>query len=131
MQSFFKVFLTGLLLSLIGWGGLGLLFLYSIPTLGPRWLFFFLLMLALTGTSLPIVFFLNQRFPSKVPAGSNVIVREALMVGVYGNIAAWLQMGRILTGSLAVIIVCGFILIEVLLRWSEQSRWKPDDKANV
>jgi hypothetical protein len=131
LRSFIKVFLTGLFLSVVGWGGLALLFVYSIPTLGPRWLFFFLLMLSLSGTALPVVFFLNQRFPSKIPAASNVIVREALMVGVYGNIAAWLQMGRILTGTLAIIIACGFILIEALLRWSEQSRWKPSDKTNA
>jgi hypothetical protein len=58
---------AALILALVGWGGLVYLWLFTVPTVGPRWLFFFLSVLALTGTVLPVVAFLNKRFPSQPP----------------------------------------------------------------
>ena len=116
---------AALFLILIGWGGLAYLVIYSIPTLGPRWLFYFLLVLALTGTALPIVAYLNYRFPSSPPVTTTVIIRQALWVGVYGSTLAWLQIGRILSPTLAILLAIGFGLIEFLLRLGERSQWKP------
>jgi hypothetical protein len=127
VPSFFPILFTGSILAVLGWGGLVILVMGTVPTLGPRWLFFFLLVLAVSGTALPIVAFFNRRFPSKPSANGQVIVKEAVMVGVYACILAWLQLGRLLTFSLAVIVACGIILIEVLLRWNEQSRFKPKE----
>lgn len=109
----------------IGWGGLAALILSTLPTVGPRWLFFFLVVLALTGTALPVAAFINRRFPSSPTPTSAVITRQALWVGVYGATIAWLQIGRVLTPTLAALLAAGFVLVEFLLRLSEKSQWKP------
>ena len=116
---------TALILAIIGWGGLYALVNFTIPTVGPRWLFFFLGVLAITGTALPVVAFLNQRFQTHPPASSGVIIREALWVGIYFPTMAWLQLGRVLTPALVLLLAIGFVAIEVLLRLRERSQWKP------
>lgn len=108
-----------------GWGGLAALILSTLPTVGPRWLFFFLAVLALTGTALPVMAFINRRFPSQPAPTSAIIVRQSLWVGVYGATIAWLQIGRVLTPTLAILLAAGLVLIEFLLRFSEKSQWKP------
>ena len=112
-------------LMIIGWGGLAALVITTLPTVGPRWLFFFLAVLALTGTALPVMAFLNRRFLSTPPPSAAVIVRQALWVGVYGATLAWLQMGQVLAPTLAFLLAAGLVLIEFLLRLSEKSQWKP------
>ena len=114
-----------IILTVTGWLGLILVLRYTVPTLGPRWLFFFLGVLALTGPALPIVYFLNKRFPSDPPVEDMVILRQALWVGVFGSTVAWLQLGRVLTTTLALILAGVFVLIEFLLRLFERSRWNP------
>ncbi len=116
---------AAIILALIGWGGLYTLLNFTIPTVGPRWLFFFLSVLALTGTSLPVAAFLNQRFPTDPPVSSGVIVREAIWIGIYFPTLAWLQLGRVLTPALILLLATGLIAIEVLLRLRERSQWKP------
>lgn len=116
---------TAIILAVAGWGGLIWLIQYTLPTVGPRWLFFFLGVIALTGTALPIVAFLNRRFPTNPPATSVVILREAILVGLYGPLLAWLQLGRVLNPALAVLLAAGLVAIELLLRMRERSRWKP------
>lgn len=116
---------TSLLLMLIGWGGLWLLFSFTLPTLLPRWLFFFLIVVAFTGTALPLSAFLNHRFPSDPPARLQVIFREAVWVGAYVATLAWLQYGRVFTWALALILAAGFAAIEYLLRLRERSQWNP------
>ena len=112
-------------LSVLGWGGLLLVIRSALPTLGPRWLFFFLGVLAVTGPALPIVFFLNKRFPSDPPVQGMVILRQALWVGVFGSTLAWLQLGRVLTPGLAAILGGVFVMIEFLLQLFERSLWNP------
>jgi hypothetical protein len=80
---------------------------------------------AISGLALPVTAYLNKRFPSEPPVGSGVVLRQAILVGIYGDLLAWLQMGRELTFPMALFIAVGFILIEFLLRMSERSRWKP------
>jgi len=116
---------AALLLIGVGWGGLLLLWNLALPTLGPRWLFFFLIVLAFTGTALPFTAYLNYRFPSDSPAGQNVIVRQALWFGIYGATVAWLMYGRVLTYTLAFVLLLGFVAVEWLLRLRERSQWKP------
>ncbi len=92
----FKPFgLSALALALIGWGGLYYVLTQTLPFVWSRWGFFALLLMALTGTALPIVFFLHRRFPDNPPADANVVVRQAAWVGVFGATLAWLQLGRI------------------------------------
>jgi hypothetical protein len=121
-----KTFLpTAIVLSVLGFGGLVILLFLSVPTVGPRWLFFFLVFMALTGTALPFTAFLNQRFNSTPPATPTVILRQAMLVGIYGAALAWLQIGRVLTVALAVLLLIGLGLMEFLLRMRERSQWKP------
>ena len=112
------------LLALIGWGGMVALWLFIMPSLLPRWLFYFLSVWAVTGVALPLAAFLNRRFPSTPPATVGIVTREALWAGIYFPMLAWLQMGRVLTSSIALLLLVGFILIESLLRLREKSQWK-------
>lgn len=114
-----------ILLVVIGWGGLFLIMLFTPPTLGPRWLFFFFIVVALTGTTLPASAFLNVRFPSNPPAGANVIVRQALWIGIFGSTLTWLMYGRVYSLTLAIILLTGLFAVEWLLRMRERSQWKP------
>lgn len=115
---------ASIFLFILGWGGLIALIISSLPTVGPRWLFFFLCVLAITGTALPITAFLNRRFPSTPPPTYFVVVRQALWFAVYASTLAWLQMGRVLNPALAILLAIGLGLIEFLLRLSEKSQWK-------
>jgi hypothetical protein len=115
---------ASIFLFIIGWGGLILLVLTTLPTVGPRWLFFFLCVLAITGTALPVTAFLNRRFPSTPPPTYMVVVRQALWFSIYVSTLIWLQMGRVLNPALAILLAIGLGLIEFLLRLSEKSQWK-------
>ena len=116
---------AALILSIIGCAGLAALIGFVVPTIGPRWLFFFLAVLAVTGLALPMMAFINRRFPSSPPVNTGVILREAIWVGIYFPTLAWLQIGRVLIPSLALLLAVGLILIELLLRLRERSQWNP------
>ena len=122
----FRNYLTSTLaLMIIGWGGIAALFYFSLPFVWSRWGFFVLGIMGLTGTALPVVYFLHRRFPTEPPAESNVIVRQALWVGVFGATLAWLQLGRLVTLWMIFGLAGGLIAIEYFLRMRERARWKP------
>ena len=125
---FLSILPATLILALLGWGGLVALVLFTLPTLGPRWLFFFLVVLAVTGTFMPLVYFLNRRFPTRPPAEQNVILRQSLWFGLYAGALVWLQLGRMLSLPVAAILAAALLLIEVLVRMREVSRWKPKEQ---
>ena len=77
--------------------------------------------MALTGTALPIVYYFHQRFPSEPPVESNVIVRQALWVGVYGVTLAWLQLGRLVTLYVILGLAGGLIAAEYFIRIREKA----------
>ncbi len=118
---------SSLILMSIGWGGLALLiFVFNVPpVVWARWGFFALWLIALTGTALPIAYFLNLRFPSDPPAESGTIVRQALWVGVYGSTLAWLQLGNLVTLWVWMGLAGGLIAIEYFIRLRERARWHP------
>ncbi|MHC1739673.1 MAG: hypothetical protein AB9897_01020 [Anaerolineaceae bacterium] len=124
-SSFQAVLITSILLILIGGVGLILLFNLTVPTLGPRWLLFFLGTLLCSGLVLPFAYFLNLRFPSNPPAGTSVMVREALFVAIYVDLVIWLQFGKVLNFAIGVFLLAGFAMIEFLLRWRERNRFSP------
>jgi hypothetical protein len=127
-KSSFQPYLsTGLFMALLGWGGLVTLVLLALPTLGPRWLFFFLLLFAVTGTSLPLSYFFNRRFSSSLFLRSTVILRQAIWVGVYADFLAWLQLGRVLTSTLVLFLAAGLVVVEFLIQLRERSQWKPEE----
>jgi len=119
--------ISGLFLMLVGWGGLALLiFVFKVPPLvWARWGFFALWFVALAGTALPIVYFLNIRFPSDPPVEPHAIVRQALWVGVYGATLAWLQLGQLATLWVWIGLGAGLVAIEYLIRSRERARWTP------
>src|SRR6185369_4911854 len=117
--------LSSLLMILLGWGGLFLLITQTLPYVWSRWGFFVLALMALTGTVLPIVYFLHRRFPDNPPADANVIVRQALWFGVYGATLAWLQLGRLVTVYVILGLAGGLIAIEYFIRLREKAHWKP------
>jgi len=126
MQKFLASFWpTAIVLMVVGWGGLLSTILFLTPNGGTRWLFFFTLVLAVTGSFLPLVAYLNQHFPGEPPANRLVILRQALLFGIYAAALAWLQLGRMLTPLVAMLILVGLIIIELLLRLRERSQWKP------
>jgi hypothetical protein len=116
----FRPFLVGtIILVLGGWASLFALLNFTLPTLWPRWGFFALIVLAFTGTALPLVFGLNCIFPTVPPVEPYVIVRQSLWVGVYFAVLAWLSIGRILNFSLGLWLALGFAAIEYFFRVRE------------
>lgn len=121
-----KYYLPGMLvLLMIGAIGIALLLTLTLPTIGPRWLFFFFVVLFVTGLFLPLAWFLNLRFPSNPLAAPQVIIRQAAWFGIYAALLLWLQIGRVLNAPLAIVMLAALVLIEFLIRLWERSRWKP------
>lgn len=130
-QLNFKSFgLSSLVLMLVGWGGLFLIINYTRPFVWPRWGFFILAMLAITGTALPIVYFFHRRFSGERLAETNVIVRQAMWFGIYGATLAWLQLGRMVTVYVILGLAGGLAAIEYFMRLRERSHWKPPVPTN-
>lgn len=122
----FKPYLfSSLVLAIVGAGGLYFIVDQTLPYVWTRWAFFVLLIMALTGAVLPIVYFLHKRFPDKTPAEPNVIARQSLWFGVYGATLAWLQLGRLVTVYVVLGLAGGLLAIEYFIRLREKSHWKP------
>lgn len=127
----FKSFaISALILIVIGWGGLYYIITQTLPYVWPRWGFFVLALMALTGTVLPIVYFFHKRFPDQVPVEANVIVRQAIWFGVFGATLAWLQLGRLVTVYIILGLAGGLIAIEYFIRLREKSHWKSPAKED-
>ncbi len=122
----FKPFgLSALVLMLLGWGGLYFIVTQTLPDVWPRWGFFVLMLMAISGTLLPIIYFLHRRFPDEPPADANVIARQALWFGVYAATLAWLQLGRLVTVYVILGLGIGLIAIEYFIRMRERAHWTP------
>jgi hypothetical protein len=124
-SSFLPYLASTICLLLFGFGAAAFSIFYLPPVVWARWLLFFGGMLALTGLALPVTWFLNLRFPSEPPAGPNVILRQAIWVGVYGVVLAWLQQVRLVTIWTGLGLALGLIAIEYLIRMRERARWQP------
>jgi len=116
---------VNLFMFILGWGGVGWLIFFTLPTVWQRWGFFFLLTLALTATALPVTYYLNLRFPSKPSATQSIILRQAIWLGVYGSTLAWLQLDGLVSSWTIIGLGLGLIVIEYLLRLRERARWQP------
>lgn len=110
--SFRPFLIPTIILLVIGWSGLVLVLNFTLPTLWPRWLFFVLTVMAFTGSALPFSFLLNQRLMSQQ---AGVVTRQAIWVGIYAAILAWLKTGHILNFSTALWLVLAFLALEYLL----------------
>ncbi len=113
-------------LALVGWAGVIYLTNFTIPTVGPRWLFFAVWFVALTGTAIPFARYLNLRFGKSLPPES-VLLRQSLWFGLFGATCAWLQLGRALNWATGLLLAAALIAIEIFILLRARSRWRPDD----
>src|SRR4051812_7777056 len=115
------VMIVGVVFMVIGWLGLFQLVTTTLPRVGQRWIFFLLLQIAVTGTVLPFVRYLNVRFTpisAELPPGG-VIVRQSIWVGLFVVTCSWLQIPRVLNLAMVILVAIVFIVIEVFLRSRE------------
>jgi hypothetical protein len=115
------VLIAALFMMVGGWLGLFQLVTHTLPRVGPRWAFFMLLFMAITGTAIPFVRYLNVRFTPihiELPPGG-VVVRQSIWVGLFIVTCAWLQIPRVLTLPIAFFLALAFIVIEIFLRSRE------------
>ena len=98
----------------------------TVPSLGNRWMFFIAANLLVSGSTLPLLAYLNRFIQPFGPANYETVVREATMLGVYGGILLWLNKGQVLSLGLALILGVGLSFIELLLRLRNRSQWHPE-----
>jgi len=112
-----------------GLGWFGFFFITLEPTLLPLWLFYFFLTMAGTGMALPAAYIVQRRMAKQyVPA--RVLIREGLLFGVYLDLLAWLQIGRIATNLVVFLLAGGMILLEYFLRMAEKATFRADEYAD-
>ncbi|MCK4490199.1 MAG: hypothetical protein KAU23_08075, partial [Anaerolineales bacterium] len=104
VRSFFPLVFF---LAVPGWIWLIYLMTQTFPTLGNRWMFFAATVFAVTGTSMPLVAYLNRIIKPFGPATFELIVRESTMIGVYAGVLIWLNKGQVLTYGLVIILGIG------------------------
>lgn len=141
--NYFPVGALGFLLALIGWGGL----LYLVATTYPNgqtaadapipdpatgWGYLAnldggvmaglsaFLVVALTGTSLPFVWFLNQRFSRSGLPRPLTIIRQSVWVGVFAAVILWLRATSSFSVPLMLITIGALALVEVLMLLRQQ-----------
>jgi hypothetical protein len=116
------ILVASLAMAVSGWWGLYQLMMQTIPRVGQRWVFFMLLHIAVTGTVIPVVRFLNVRFTpvSKPIPGGGIILRQASWVGLFAVTCAWLQIPRALTWSVVFFLLIIFVVLESFLRLRER-----------
>lgn len=108
--------LSAVLTAFASWVGLWGLIQLSVNAV-TKTLFFALLFLAIAGTMLPPLAYLNARF-GKFRSGQAHrarFLRQSVWFGLFVTAVAWLQMQRALSTTLAVILLAVFVLIETFL----------------
>jgi hypothetical protein len=124
-----KVLPVGLILTAGGGAGLMFIFFNTQPFLGPRWLLFFFISLLSCGLSLPIITILQLRF-SKKNLSEGVLLRESILCAVYIDLLLWLQLGRVLTDFIILLLGAGFVMLEIFLRISEKASFFSGDRKH-
>ena len=115
---------AALLMMLAGWAALAQLISTTRPRIGGEiWLFFVLLQIAMTGTSIPVWLLLGLRASAVDKEGPSiaVIVRRSIWVGMLVVACAWLMIPRALSLPFTVILLLFFGAIEVFLRNRESA----------
>ncbi len=113
--------IASLVMAIGGWIGLYYLVTTQIPRVGQRWLFFVLVQIAVAGTIMPILRYINVRLTpiTRMPPPSGVIVRQSVWFGLYVVTCAWLQIPRVLTVPMMFFLALAFVVIELFLRSRE------------
>lgn len=91
-------------------------------------MFFFFLSIIGAGIALPFSYLIQRRFANHV-VPEKVLIREGILFGIFLALIAWLQLGRILTNLIVVIIAVGLILLEMLLRMAEKATFNADENV--
>jgi len=125
--SVISVLPLALILAVPGWTALIYLMADTAPTIGNRWLFYVLVILTLTGSVMPALAFINKIIQLKKPVSFETIIREAMMIGVYGAILLWLNKGQVLSSGLALVLALGLLSAEFLIRLRNHSKWRPGE----
>jgi hypothetical protein len=110
-----------ILAAFLSW--LGLWGLTQLPVTGPtRTLFFIVLLTGVTSTTMPPIAYLNARFGRSCDQRTfrARFVRQSTWLGLLIVILGWLQMRRILTTTLALILTAVFVLTETFLLTRER-----------
>ena len=105
--------LAAIALAVIGWVGLAYLINNFHPDLRGRVAFLGLWSVALGSTAFPVIMALHRRFLST--SSSWTVMRQSAWVGIFGALAAWLQMNRVLNVATAAIVAGVFVVLEVIL----------------
>jgi hypothetical protein len=116
------VLIAGGVMAGLSWVLLYRLVIGSPPLAFARWLFFILLYMAITGTVLPFIWYLNRRFSRFYPATGGILLRQSMWFGLFTVTAAWLQMTRALNGAIAFFLALSMIVIETFLRLRERAQ---------
>ncbi len=109
--------LAALLMCCIGWGGLAYLVASTRPRIGGEvWLFFILLQIAVTGSAIPLLYVISQRFAAAPAPVTGIIVRRSIWIGFIAVLCAWLMIPRYLSLPIVFILILLFLVIEIFLR---------------
>ena len=115
-----------LILAIPGWITLIYLVTQTVPELRNRWLFYVAIVITITGSSFPVVAYLNRIIKPFGPANYEIVIREGIMIGLYTAILLWLNKGQVLNFGLALILAVGLTLVELLIRLRYRSTWSPE-----
>lgn len=118
------------LLALLAWTGLGLIVIYTKPTIAPRWLFFFFLFLATATSFLPFLLVVYRRIHLSTPFSITAPIRQALMAGAYVDLLVWMQMGRVLNLTTAIFIFAVMVGIELLIQLFDSTQWRTNQTVS-
>jgi hypothetical protein len=111
-------------LALIGWGGVVYLVNNVHPTRPGKAAFLALWAIALAGTAWPAILALHRRFSGEPSVWT--VWRQSAWVGIFGALAAWMQMNRVLNVSTAAILAGVFVVLEVILSWRARQESQHD-----
>lgn len=113
--------IAAVVMMIAGWGGLYYLVTTQVPRVGQRWLFFLLVQIAIAGTTMPFLRYVNVRITpiTRALPPSGVIVRQSVWLGLFVVTCLWLQIPRVLTVPMVFFLALAFIVIEVFLRSRE------------
>ncbi len=117
-----------LLLVIAGAIGIALILTMTLPTIGPRWLFFFFMVIFVTGFFLPFTWLFKSAISLKPPADPQVIIRQA------HGLASLRAFTLAADGTRA--HAAPWIIWQQFYSWwnfdqaLERSRWKPNPQSN-
>ena len=73
--------------------------------------------------------YIIQRRLAKQYVPVSVLLREAIFFAIFIDLMTWLQLGRIISNLIILILAAGFILLETFLRTAEKATFKPDETS--